>query len=194
MLGVILCGGQSLRMGSDKGLLTFHDKLWAEIAYDKLSSLNFPVKLSVNPAQLQDYSNHFLREQLIVDHPSLVIKGPLLGVLSAHLLAPAEDLFLLACDMLLVKKRLIKQLLDSMLSDDTFDAYIFTRAGQQEPLCGIYRSGALKRTMDGLLSQGIAKPSMKFMLSNLQVLEIPLKIGDYPFFSNFNSQVERDAL
>jgi molybdopterin-guanine dinucleotide biosynthesis protein A len=36
MLGIILCGGQSLRMGRDKGLLKLEAKTWAQTAIDKM--------------------------------------------------------------------------------------------------------------------------------------------------------------
>jgi len=194
MLGIVLCGGQSSRMGTDKGLMTYRDKLWAQLAAERLRALEIPVKLSINPVQEQAYASYFPQEQLIADHPSLSIKGPLLGVLSAHLLAPDEDLFLLACDMLLIESRLLLQLLGSFTPTATCEAYIFTREGRQEPLCGIYTQAGLKKILLMLLSQQITKPSMKFVLNHLQVLEIPLKAEDYVSFNNFNSPDETSKL
>ncbi|SEB06414.1 molybdenum cofactor guanylyltransferase [Pedobacter hartonius] len=194
MLGIVLCGGQSSRMGTDKGLMIYRDKRWAQLAEDQLGALDIPVKLSVNSTQKQVYTAHFPEEQLIADHPSLSIMGPLLGVLSAHLSAPEEDLFVLACDMLLIESRLLRKLLDAFTTAAAAEAYIFTREGQHEPLCGIYPSAGLKRIMFMLLGQGITKPSMKFVLNQLQVLEIPLKEEDFLLFSNFNSRDETSEL
>ncbi|MES1226406.1 MAG: NTP transferase domain-containing protein, partial [Bacteroidota bacterium] len=39
MIGVILCGGQSVRMGADKGMLRLQTKTWAQIAVDKMAQL-----------------------------------------------------------------------------------------------------------------------------------------------------------
>ncbi len=47
MIGLILCGGQSSRMGSDKGLLKLEAKTWAQTAIDKMEILHIPVKISV---------------------------------------------------------------------------------------------------------------------------------------------------
>lgn len=193
MLGIVLCGGQSLRMGTDKGLLSHQNKLWATLAADKLSPLGIPVKFSVNATQKANYTNYFDEEQLIVDHPSLDIKGPLLGVLSAHLANPKEDLFLLACDMLMMETRLLEKLVCSTKST-AFDAFIFKNRQQQEPLCGIYRSGGLKKILELLNKGNLAKHSMKYVLSNLNVSETPVEEKDYPCFGNFNSQEEVKGL
>jgi len=190
MLGIILCGGQSLRMGTDKGLLSHRDKLWAQLAYDKLSLLDLPVKFSVNPSQEETYANYFGKEKLIVDNLSFDIRGPLLGVLSAHLLNSAEDLFLLACDMLLMETKLLQQVLNSFETDNAFDAYLFTKGNQLEPLCGIYKVEGLKKILNMLQNNTLLKHSMKYTLGNLKVCEIMIDDQDYHYFSNFNSQGE----
>ncbi|MBL7744850.1 MAG: NTP transferase domain-containing protein, partial [Chitinophagaceae bacterium] len=76
MLGVILCGGKSSRMGSDKGLLKLEAKTWAQTAVDKLTALEMPIVLSVNENQLRDYTAVFNSNELICDDPSLSIHGP----------------------------------------------------------------------------------------------------------------------
>ncbi|MBO9675688.1 MAG: molybdenum cofactor guanylyltransferase [Sphingobacteriaceae bacterium] len=190
MLGIVLCGGQSLRMGSDKGLLKHQNKLWAQIAVDKLASLNLPVKFSVNPLQQGAYAGYFENAHLIVDDALLDINGPLLGVLSAHLLNPEENLFLLACDMLLMEIRLLEKLMDRFKTADNFDAYIFSKDGQQEPLCGIYKAKGLRKIVQLLHANGLIKHSMKYVLSHLKVSEIIVEKQDYRCFENFNSQEE----
>jgi molybdenum cofactor guanylyltransferase len=51
MLGIVLCGGQSSRMGTDKGLMVNEARTWAQTAVDKLTTLLIPVKISVNEKQ-----------------------------------------------------------------------------------------------------------------------------------------------
>ncbi|MFD2581680.1 molybdenum cofactor guanylyltransferase [Pedobacter vanadiisoli] len=190
MLGIVLCGGQSLRMGSDKGLLKHQNKLWVQVAADKLASLNLPVKFSVNPSQQEVYAAYLGKGQLIIDDTLLGVRGPLLGVLSAHLSNPEEDLFLLACDMLLMEIRLIEKLINLFEPDDNFEAYIFSKDGQQEPLCGLYKAKGLKKIVQLLQTDALAKHSMKYVLSNLKVCEAALEKQDYRCFGNFNSQEE----
>jgi molybdenum cofactor guanylyltransferase len=194
MLGVVLCGGQSLRMGNDKGLLLHQDKLWAQLAADKLKSLDLPVNFSVNPSQQPIYFGYFGGQQLIVDDVSLDIRGPLLGVLSAHLSNPAEDLFLLACDMLRMETRLLEKLIHPYRSAKSFDAYIFSKDGQQEPLCGIYTIEGLSKIVKLLQPNGLAKHSMKYILSKLNVCEMMVEEQDYCCFGNFNAHAELNGL
>ena len=51
LIGVVLCGGKSSRMGSDKGLLKLNDKTWAELAVKKMEQLRIPVYVSINETQ-----------------------------------------------------------------------------------------------------------------------------------------------
>jgi len=194
MIGVVLCGGQSVRMGTDKGLLNHQDKLWAELAADKLRSIGLHVKFSVNLTQEKKYANYFDKAQLITDHQSLDLKGPLLGVLSAHLANPNDDLFLLACDMLLMQTHILEKLKQAFVVSDAFDAYIFIKSEQQEPLCGIYTSRGLEKILHMLQDGKLLRHSMKFVLSNLNVSEILVEDKDYRCFDNFNSHAEVNGL
>src|SRR5215210_5197976 len=100
MTGVVLCGGQSTRMGTDKGLLQLNGKTWVQHTSDKLSSLQIPVVVSLNKKQPDGYSKIFSSDKLIIDDESLSLKGPLLGLMSVHQQLKQEDLLVLACDML----------------------------------------------------------------------------------------------
>jgi molybdopterin-guanine dinucleotide biosynthesis protein A len=96
MLGVVLCGGQSSRMGSDKGLLMLNDKTWTQKAIDTLSNFHIPIVISVNKNQYHDYSSIFPVDTLIHDDPSLQLHGPLCGLLSVHFKYPEKTWILVA--------------------------------------------------------------------------------------------------
>jgi molybdopterin-guanine dinucleotide biosynthesis protein A len=166
MLGVILCGGQSTRMGSDKGLLKLHANTWAQTAMDKMSTLSLPVVLSVNERQLADYAAIFPDTPLITDHESLKLKGPLCGVLSVHLRYPSEDMVVLACDMPLLDPVLLQNLLTSYRQEPASHAFVYTLDGEPEPLCAIYKSKGLAHIIQLYHSQQLPKHSMKYMLEH----------------------------
>ena len=77
LLGVILCGGESKRMGSDKGLLQKDGRAWVSIIAEKLVSIGLPVVVSINGQQRESYAGLFSSNDLIVD--SIAIQGPLKG-------------------------------------------------------------------------------------------------------------------
>jgi molybdenum cofactor guanylyltransferase len=193
MTGVILCGGQSSRMGIDKGLLKLHANTWAQTAVDKLAELQLPVVISVNKNQYADYATIFSPQQLITDNDSLQIKGPLVGLLSVHLQHPAEDLLLLACDMPLMETNLLKELI-SIYNQQTADAFVYTNDGEPEPLCGIYKSSCLKHILHLYQSNQLAKHSMKFMLEHVNTHFIPLTDDKKKSFRNFNAHAELNGL
>ncbi len=190
ILGVVMCGGQSSRMGSDKGLLKLDAKTWAQAAVDKMALLNIPVKLSVNTTQYAAYGAFFSPDHLIVDDASLPLKGPLRGVLSAHLQYPTEDLFIFACDMPLMEPFLLKKLLDQFLLHSSFDAHLFTNDTEPEPLCGIYSARGLSTVLAMMYDGRLVKHSMKFMLDHLSVNAIPATNEQKDYFRNFNTYNE----
>jgi len=177
MLGIILCGGESTRMGSDKGLLILNEKTWTQRALENLSLLGIPVKISVNYNQYPHYKSEFPSVELIVDEPSLAVKGPLLGVLSSHLKYPYEDLFILACDMPLMEPDLLNELYSRYQHQTTSGAIVFTNNGEWEPLCGIYSATGLSYILSLLRSGQIMQHSMKNVLDHLITKSIPYGVS-----------------
>jgi molybdenum cofactor guanylyltransferase len=194
MTGIILCGGQSSRMGSDKGMLKLETGTWGMAAFNKLADIHIPVKVSVNATQYPNYSTVFPPTDLIVDDPSLELKGPLSGTLSAHLRYPTEDLFLLACDMPLMQSFLLKELLEASRSHPQPHAFVFTNDDEPEPLCAIYRSSVLAGVLSLHRSRQLIRHSMKFMLDHIEVFRIPLKPAHKKYFRNFNAHAELNGL
>jgi molybdopterin-guanine dinucleotide biosynthesis protein A len=194
MVGIVLCGGQSTRMGSDKGLLKLEAKTWAQTAIDKMTELNIPVKISVNNNQYPAYAAVFPVTDLIADKPSLPLHGPLQGTLSCHLEYPGEDLFILACDMPMMEPFLLKELYANYQQYPSVDAYIFTNDGEPEPLCGIYTAKGLSIILNMLHQGQLTKHSMKFMLDHLTVNTIAVPEDQKKHFRNFNAHAELNGL
>jgi molybdenum cofactor guanylyltransferase len=186
MQGIVLCGGKSTRMGSDKGLLQLHEKYWAQIAAEKLSALNIPVKLSVNDSQVEAYKNIFSTNDFITDDKGLLIEGPLLGLMSCHLASPEQDLFVLACDLLNIEATIMSSLYKKY-QQQNFDAYIGYNNNEAEPLCGIYTAQALKNILHLYTIEKLYRYSMKFILEQLNVCRIDLSEEEKLLFKNFNS-------
>jgi molybdopterin-guanine dinucleotide biosynthesis protein A len=154
-----MCGGKSLRMGTDKGLIPIGDTCWANFMADKLTALGLPVTVSINTSQLDSYSTVFNAGQLVAD--ALHIGGPLNGLLSVQLQYPDDDLLLLGCDMIYMETVTITRLIDTYTSEAGFDFYTYQNQEFAEPLCAIYTAQALRSlsthtdTLSGLSFQKV---------------------------------------
>lgn len=185
MTGVILCGGNSIRMGKDKGLLKEEDVTWAERAARKLTALGLRVVISINPQQPESYEGIFAKEQLVIDTEDLPVKGPLLGILSVHRKFQNEDLFVLACDM----KEMTTSLLETLYkqcSAGKQEAYVYTTGDKLQPLCGIYTAAGLNRIYQLLRYGHLKKFSMMHVLECLDTSCIRANEDDAIFFNNYN--------
>lgn len=187
MLGIVFCGGKSIRMGTDKGLISILDENWATLAFGKLSAVNIPVKVSVNGSQEENYLHFFTEEQLIIDDLSLGLAGPLLALLSVHAKYPQDDLLVLACDLPLMEESLLLQLLEAERNAPQYEAFIFSHAGNMEPLCAIYKAKGLAKVMLELRSGRLTWHSMKHVLSLLQVFQLEIPAHKAMAFKNFNT-------
>jgi molybdopterin-guanine dinucleotide biosynthesis protein A len=185
MTGVVLCGGQSTRMGTDKGLLQKNATTWAQLAFNKLSALSIPVVLSVNQQQQTIYSNSFDSSLFIVDDTNLAIGGPLHGILSVHDQFPSSDLLVLACDMIAMETAVLQHLYNHSLKTNK-DAIVFMNADRAEPLCGVYKAAGFRK-IKALYTQGeLKKYSMMYVLELLgaDYLDVP---GEWVgCFENYN--------
>ena len=194
MIGVVLCGGQSFRMGADKGLLKNETGVWARTAFDKLATLNIPVRVSVNESQYSRYADIFSAEELIADDTSFQIRGPLLGMISTHRRYPADAIFVLACDMPLMEISILRQLRNVCQEQKEAGACVYSSDGEPEPLCGIYKPESIESIIRMYEAGTLSKHSMKFMLDHINTHTIPLATDDKKFFRNFNSHAELNGL
>ncbi len=194
MLGVLLCGGLSTRMESDKGLMHFKQNTWAEHAANLFKQLDLPFIVSVNSKQVKNYTSFFSADKLLTDNPILQINGPLCGVISAHIKHPNQDLLVLACDMPLMQKDLLQILLNQYQLNDPFGAYYFLNNGQPEPLCAIYKASALSTIYQLYQDKKLLKHSMKFVLDQIPSAALTLNKDQVEYFKNFNARTDLNGL
>ncbi len=185
MLGIVLSGGQSSRMGHDKGLMPIGDTTWAGRAYELLSQAGLRTFVSVNASQQAEYEEIFARENLVVDDSGIGVKGPLLGLLSLHKIYPAENLLVLAADMIQMNIAIIRYLTAKSL--DQYDAFVFRNDQHPEPLCALYAHAALAECLEQATTGTLSRYSMKALISGLHVKFEQLQENQLPYFRNINS-------
>lgn len=183
IVGVVLCGGESKRMGSDKGLLPIHNTRWANYIADMLQALQIPVLVSINLSQRDSYRNLFRPEQLIIDN--MAVAGPLKGILSVHEQYPENDLLIMACDMVDMEAPTLCSLMKLYQANPSFNYYIYQHGSFAEPFPGIYTSTGLKKVMGKVVSQALHNTSLKSILQGSDSMGILIK--DKTSFGNYNS-------
>lgn len=179
-----MCGGESRRMGRDKGLLEVKNTPWAKIIANIFVDLGMAYVLSINTAQKDPYALIFDDKKLIVDN-GLSVKGPLKGLLSVHDKNPDDDLLLIACDMQDMDTATVKTLIQSYLSNKDYQYFTYKVCDFIEPLCGIYTSTALNEHYTLAVQNSLNSYSLQKIITNGKSKFIPIENSIR--FKNYNT-------
>jgi molybdopterin-guanine dinucleotide biosynthesis protein A len=133
--GLILCGGQSSRMGEDKSLLNYHGKPQRIHLYEMLQPFCDDVYISCSRQQLQSIPESY---NPIVDAEKYYGVGPMAGVLTAFEKFPERAFFVIGCDYPFVEKKHIQYLADERTGLDDAVCYCHQETMISEPLITIY--------------------------------------------------------
>jgi molybdenum cofactor guanylyltransferase len=182
LIGVVLCGGESKRMGSDKGLLDQGGKPWALCIAEKLENANLPLVISINEKQQEAYEKIFPDTPLIVDQ--LPIDGPLDGLLSIHRNFPEKDILLMACDLIDMQEETILSLIHSYQENPAFEYYVYEQHGFTQPFCAIYTAKGLAQVYKSFEEDTLKKYSLHDRFESGNTLYIP--VSNDKSFKNYN--------
>jgi molybdopterin-guanine dinucleotide biosynthesis protein A len=143
LCAIILAGGQSSRMGSNKALLDFGGRPLIHVLVDRILPVTNHILISSNDSS----SYRFLNLPVIPDQYRG--QGPLAGF-HAVMHRNISTLFLvLACDLPNLRAPFLNRLIDLVIG---FDAAIpRTKDGLAHPLCAVYRRTCLPMIEKALL-------------------------------------------
>ncbi|MCB1175043.1 MAG: NTP transferase domain-containing protein, partial [Leptospiraceae bacterium] len=149
LYGLLLCGGQSRRMGTDKALLSYHQTTQLEHALGLLKKFTARTYISVNPGQsVQAPYSGFPQ---IVDPPAL--GGPIAGIKAAFSRHPEHSWLVLAVDLPLADEQALHKLVQERRFDKEATCFISPTDGLPEPLCAIYEPAILTAVDDAIAGQ-----------------------------------------
>ncbi|MEP2280777.1 NTP transferase domain-containing protein [Maribacter sp.] len=158
--GLVLSGGKSTRMGEDKGLITYHNLPQREHLYHLLNEVCDKTFLSIRKDQESEISNSF---DAIIDNDEF--RGPYNGLLSAHKAHPDAAWLVLACDLPLMDKKALEELIEARNSDKIASAFADADDPLPEPLCAIWEPEALKQSV-AYLKAGNGSCPRKFLINS----------------------------
>lgn len=133
--GLVLCGGQSVRMGKDKAMITYHQlPQYAHVA-KMLKSFCSDVFISCNTQQKYLLDSNY---KAIEDNATFSNAGPMTGLLSAFELHSNSGLLVVGCDYPYFTKADMKALMEAR--DEQIDAVCYHNEASEfdEPLLAIY--------------------------------------------------------
>jgi len=93
--GLIVCGGKSLRMGTDKSMLIYQQEPQRYHLYKMLTPICEQVFISCNAMQLNEMDDGY---NTLVDLPAYENTGPMAALLTAFTYYPNNDLLVIGCD------------------------------------------------------------------------------------------------
>ncbi len=165
--GLVLCGGKSSRMGTDKAFLHYHQTGQYQFITKLFSDSGIPVIISCNEEQQQKIPVEY---STLIDDETFKNNGPISGLLTAFKNNPNLSFILIGCDYPLVQQKHIDVLLS--LSQFGFDAVCFVRKSNQEniePLLTFYNN-TVKQKLHHSFKSG--NTSLKNILGEINTLKI----------------------
>jgi molybdopterin-guanine dinucleotide biosynthesis protein A len=145
LTGLVLCGGQSRRMGRDKAALAMGGQTLLERCSSVLAQCSQEVLLACGPTP------RYLEAGRRVVLDAVADGGPLAGLLAGLEAARHDWVACLACDMPLVPPPLYSALLRHALGAG-LDACLLRTSAGLEPLCAVYHKSCAPAVRAALLA------------------------------------------
>ena len=162
---IILAGGESCRMGTDKSMLSIKGRSMIETICEQLSGSFEQILISANEADKFAHLGFEVVTDKIAGH------GPLMGIASALEASSNELNFVVACDIPKIKLACINQMLTEAVESGADIVVPTTGKDKYEPLFAVYRKSALE-AINKVLSSGGRKISDVFELCKVKNIEL----------------------
>jgi len=178
--GLVLCGGNSTRMRTDKAFQEYHQIEQYKYNAQLFTNLNIPVLISCNESQQKKISKEYVT---LIDSDDFKNNGPISGLLTAFKNNPSNSFILVGCDYPLIKQHHIETLVSLCVYG--FDAVCYVRQSNtslHEPLISFY-SNSFKEKLLASFQQG--NSSIKRILDEVNTLKIITQ--DEQFLKSFDT-------
>lgn len=180
--GIILSGGKSSRMKTDKAFLKLGSKTMIEELISRLEKKFSRLMIIANDRERYKRFGIELVEDIVPD------KGPLGGIYTGLVVSRDDYNFIFACDMPFLNQDLIQYMIGEV-EDGGYDVIIPEWEGRLQPLCAIYSKECIK-PIENELSRNNLKITdfLKYVKARvLNEKEISQFISSQHFFANINT-------
>ncbi len=173
--GIILAGGKSSRMGTDKGFLKLNGKLFIEHIIEVLTPLVSEIIIVSNDLNYDNFKVKRVND-LIED------AGPLAGIYSGLSASKTKKNLVLSCDIPLINSEILNLLVNQI--DDASEIIQIESNGKTMPLIALYNKDC-ESVFNSLLGQGERR--LRFAVNQCKVKNIELNTEQKIYVSNVNT-------
>lgn len=173
--GIILAGGKSSRMGTDKGFLKLNGKLFIEHIIEVLNPFVSEIIIVSNDLNYDNFKAKRVND-LIED------AGPLAGIYSGLSASKTEKNLVLSCDIPLINTEILNLLVAQI--DDASEIIQIESNGKTMPLIALYNKDC-EIVFNSLLMQGERR--LRFGVNQCKVKNIKLNTEQEKYVSNVNT-------
>ena len=166
LIGLILCGGKSTRMQTDKAFIQYHQMPQAYYLYNQINAICDQVYLCCNQKQELQIDNAY---QSIIDHIKYENSGPIAAILSAMEIYQNKSFLVLACDYPLLTNDDIIKLKNNWEFENNSVAFYNNETTFREPLLAIYHQKDLQKLAQ-FYNEG--NTSLQFFLNEINAIKI----------------------
>ncbi|WP_179336669.1 molybdenum cofactor guanylyltransferase [Winogradskyella ludwigii] len=128
--GIILAGGQSQRMGTDKGLILWNNMPFVQHIINALEPLTSEIIIVSNTKEYDAFGLKRIED-------AIENAGPVAGIYSGLKASKTIYNLVLSCDIPLISTNILKQLITSV--EDDVDIVQIESQGQTMPLIALYK-------------------------------------------------------
>ncbi|WP_406683487.1 molybdenum cofactor guanylyltransferase [Seonamhaeicola sp. MEBiC1930] len=176
--GIILAGGKSSRMGSDKGFIKLKHKSFVEYSIKALKSLVNDILIVSDNA---DYD--FFGYKRIED--KIKGAGPVAGIYSGLNASETENNLILSCDIPLIKTSILKKLIDN--TDDDSEIIQIESNGKTMPLIALYKKQCAPRFLEALHND---ERRLRRVINTMKTKNVVLTAEEQDTTMNVNTKEE----
>jgi molybdopterin-guanine dinucleotide biosynthesis protein A len=185
---IILAGGKSSRMGTNKALLKVSEKTNIERIVIQLKKLFDDIILVTNEPEAYSFLN------IKVTTDQYHGKGPLAGLHAGLVASRFEKNVIVACDMPFISSEFARDLVNRI---GNYDAVIPVINGRQHPLFSVFKKKNIERIAESIDNEQLR---MRGLLDQLYVLYLTEKdLMDYSkeslerIFFNMNNPIDYES-
>ncbi len=182
LAALVLAGGESRRMGTDKAALHYGEGTLLEHVVTVVAGVIEDVFVGIRPEQSGEPTR--ARFHQVCDDPDFV--GPIAAIFAAHRRRPASAWLVVGCDMAWLEADIIEALVEAR--DGAAMATAFQVDSGLEPLCAIYEPDNLSRLADHVGSG--KSPGPRWLLERVPVRFVPLPPGGRLASANFPADLD----